>query len=196
MALGAIPAALLLLGASGACSSQSDEFPADLGRWWVAPRPKALSDERLAAQNDEHEWVVTLGEAAPRVGLLGREPENPTPLPFEIEPGSAKEGLSGTRKSIRVEDGWIVGFNAGEFGAGLWWFSPDGKTRRKISSHHVIEFFQASSRSPAWSTAQAPRAKRFACPGRKTAVGSLGRLGISGKLLWSRPGMDMIRSWS
>jgi hypothetical protein len=26
----------------------------------------------------------------------------------------------------KVDDGWLVGFDAGEFGGGLWWFSPDG----------------------------------------------------------------------
>jgi hypothetical protein len=32
-------------------------------------------------------------------------------------------------------------FNAGEFGAGVWWFSPDGKTRYKIAEAWVVDFY-------------------------------------------------------
>jgi hypothetical protein len=42
---------------------------------------------------------------------------------------------------MRVEDGWLTGFNEGEFGAALYWFSSDGKRNYKISDHQVVEFF-------------------------------------------------------
>jgi hypothetical protein len=42
--------------------------------------------------------------------------------------------------SIEVSDGWIVSFNAGEFGGGLWWFSPDGKERHKIAEARIRGF--------------------------------------------------------
>jgi len=146
MALNTGPASLLLFAMCAMPLGQADEFPADLGRWYVAAPPEELSDEWLAAQMDtEHEWVVTPGEAAPRVDIRGRQQENPPPLPFEIEPGPAREGLAGRRTAIKVDDGWLVGFNAGEFGAGLWWFSPDGKDRYRISDDHVVEFFPLAS---------------------------------------------------
>ena len=40
----------------------------------------------------------------------------------------------GDRHVLGVADGWLVGFNAGEFGGGLWWFSFDGKRSKRISS--------------------------------------------------------------
>jgi hypothetical protein len=40
-----------------------------------------------------------------------------------------------------VDDGWLVGFNQGEFGAALYWFSRDGKHSYKISDHQVVDFF-------------------------------------------------------
>src|SRR5262249_19193635 len=46
--------------------------------------------------------------------------------------------------TTKVDDGWIVGFDAGEFGAGLWWFSADGKRRYKISNDHVKCFVQTT----------------------------------------------------
>ena len=62
-------------------------------------------------------------------------------MPFKVPQGSAKEGLAGEWFSVKISDGWIIGFNAGEFGAGLWWFSPDGKKREKISEDQVVGFF-------------------------------------------------------
>ncbi|MCB1099714.1 MAG: hypothetical protein KDN22_29360 [Verrucomicrobiae bacterium] len=40
----------------------------------------------------------------------------------------------------RVEDGWLAGYNGGEFGAELWWFSPDGTRSYKISDHQLNQF--------------------------------------------------------
>lgn len=146
MGLHITPASLLLLAMCSMPPGQADEFPTDLGRWYVADPPKELSDDWLAAQGDvEHEWVVTPGKTVPRVDLRKFQQDDASPLPFELKPGPAKEGLSGRRTTLKVDDGWLVGFNAGEFGAGLWWFSPDGKDRYRISDDHVIEFFHASS---------------------------------------------------
>jgi hypothetical protein len=42
--------------------------------------------------------------------------------------------------SVRVSDGWLVGYNAGEFGAVVLWYSADGKKSREVSRHHVNQF--------------------------------------------------------
>jgi hypothetical protein len=55
--------------------------------------------------------------------------EHVDPLPFEPEAG---EDRSGERRALRVSDGWIVGFNDGEFGGGLWWFDPEGQSSNRI----------------------------------------------------------------
>jgi len=41
---------------------------------------------------------------------------------------------------LKVSDGWLAGYNRGEFGAFLWWFSTDGKERYKVSDHQINEF--------------------------------------------------------
>ena len=123
-----------------------DVFPSDLEKWIVLDPPGRNSGDWLVANNDfEHEWVVTLRDGRPRVHLRDRKAEAPAPLPFEIEPGSASEGLYGKRLSTKVSDGWIVSFNAGEFGAGVWWFSPDGKKRYKISEAWIGSFIETDS---------------------------------------------------
>jgi hypothetical protein len=116
--------------------------PDDLERWTAVAPPEPNSDAWFAANHDvAHEWVVSLRDGHPYAKLRSRPVERSDSLPFEIEPGSANEGLAGTRLSCKVADGWIVAFNAGEFGAGLWWFSPDGKGRYKIAEAWVRGFY-------------------------------------------------------
>ena len=68
------------------------------------------------------------------------------PLAFKIEPVQ-KQGeidLAGARHVLAVEDGYLVGFDAGEFGGGAWWFSKDGTRRRKLTlrtSESLADFF-------------------------------------------------------
>ena len=40
-----------------------------------------------------------------------------------------------------VDDGWLIGFNEGEFGGALYWFSRDGKRSFVISSDQIVDFF-------------------------------------------------------
>ena len=126
--------------------AQATNFPSDLKQWYTTVPPEEGSDQLHAAHTDvEHEWVVTSDKGAPQAKIRAGQQEIPPNLPFEIKPGSSREGLAGRRTSAKVDDGWIVGFDAGEFGAGLWWFSPDGKRRQKISEDHVLCFFVTTS---------------------------------------------------
>src|SRR4051812_45896765 len=99
------------------------DVPSDLAQWIDTDPPEPYSHRWGVANRSEHEWVVTLRDGRPQVRLHKRKDETPAPLPFTIKRGSAEEGLAGRRLSIKVSDGWLVAFNAGEFGAGLWWFS-------------------------------------------------------------------------
>jgi hypothetical protein len=122
------------------------EFPSELGQWYETEPPEEDSEQALVARTDtEYEWAVTPGTAGPRVSLLVQGQGGPSPLPFEIKPGPAAEGLVGKRTTSRVKDGWIVSFNAGEFGAALWWFSPDGERRYKVSDDYIIGLIQTDS---------------------------------------------------
>lgn len=125
---------------SQALNPRPIDFPTDLGKWISLEPPKKDSDRWSAANHSEYEWIVTLRDGRPHADLGDRGRRTPEPLPFEIEKGPAKDGLSGSRFSAKVSDGWIIAFNAGEFGAGLWWFSPDGTERYKIAEAWVKGF--------------------------------------------------------
>ena len=45
--------------------------------------------------------------------------------------------MIGKRSVLQTSDGWLIGFDAGEFGGGLWWFSQDGGETRKLLSDNV-----------------------------------------------------------
>ena len=46
--------------------------------------------------------------------------------------------------TLKVADGWLVGFNDGEWGGALYWFSPDGTAKYKISKHQIVDYIQTS----------------------------------------------------
>jgi hypothetical protein len=125
--------------------SGSVEFPHDLEQWIAVAPPERGSDGWLVANHDANEVVVRLRDGRPRAELRSRAAGRSATLPFEIEPGWAIDGLAGSRLSTKVADGWIVAFNAGEFGAGLWWFSPDGKKRAKIAEAWVKDFLSTEA---------------------------------------------------
>ena len=45
-----------------------------------------------------------------------------------------------TYRAFHVRDGWLIGFNDGEFGAALYWFSNNGTRNYKISDDQVVDF--------------------------------------------------------
>lgn len=84
-----------------------------------------------------------------RVFLRGRRPwvaktedvgNRRDPLPFVLPEGRASEGLGGDRLAYPFAGGWAVGFDAGEFGGGLWWFNGNGQQRWRLSEENVLGF--------------------------------------------------------
>ncbi len=62
-------------------------------------------------------------------------------LPFKVAvPQGAGKILAGERTVLKVEDGYLVGFDRGEWGGDLYWFSDDGKQYYKISNDQVVGF--------------------------------------------------------
>ncbi len=125
------------LNFSMATSVGPGDVPGDLEKWIETDPPKDGTGRwRVANYDIRHEWVVALRDDRPKVRLRDRTDEAPAPLPFDVEPYSSKQ----RRFSIKVTDGWIVAYNAGEWGGAIWWYSPDGQERYKISEAGVHGF--------------------------------------------------------
>lgn len=102
-------------------------YPKGFAHWTLHTPPKDDSEESRKANYSDYEWVVS--KSRNRVIIKKRVsnlPEQPT-LTFDIErpKGAYAPYLIGLRYIARVNDGWLVGFNAGEWGGALWWFSPN-----------------------------------------------------------------------
>jgi hypothetical protein len=104
----------------------------------VQPKPKAESLESQCANYTDREWFVSLENRRLKWRLVSEKENRKAPLPFEIALETDDEdGLGGRRIAYSIKDGWLVGFNAGEFGGSLWWFSTDGKQNKKITNGNI-----------------------------------------------------------
>ncbi len=64
---------------------------------------------------------VVVARHSPREGQHEHVPMSPADV---LLPQDAN------RRSLAFDDGWLVGFDAGEFGGGLWWVNTDGRRAR------------------------------------------------------------------
>lgn len=60
-------------------------------------------------------------------------------LPFQL-PQPQDFAFDGSPTWYKVGNGFLVGYNNGEWGGGLYWFSSDGKENYKISGEQVQSF--------------------------------------------------------
>lgn len=108
------------------------------GTNWISTPAAKLSEEYWASASwSDIEWVVETENG--RVFARRGAKNSSTDLPFEIKKGSPDQ--RGTRHAVKVADGWLAGWNAGEWGGSVWWFAPDGNTSQRVSKHQVIGFY-------------------------------------------------------
>jgi hypothetical protein len=127
-------------------------FAQEVPSSWVRYRGSFAYEDPTAqcAQQTETGWVVGSdgGEVVAHPVKLGdlRNPRDPLPYAIESHPSMLQEYLPATtaelaqsaadedrrlvrvletrarRRVVAVEDGWLIGFDAGEDGGSLWWF--------------------------------------------------------------------------
>jgi hypothetical protein len=133
---------VVVLCAIGAKSERDDRFPVNLEEWYSTIPPEINSAEWITAHHDsDHEWDVYQDNLKTKVRLCKHQQDNLDEIPNEIRRSVENEGLTGILKSMKVDDGWIVSSDRGEFaGGGQWWFSFNGKTNYKISDLCVVNF--------------------------------------------------------
>jgi hypothetical protein len=138
---------ILLAGGAALCGvaiyAAEPEYNGDVAQWLeVAAPPAADQGERMvwhyAACYSKHEWRVDADGDRVDARLTTEKVEKPRPRP-SFDPTAEKFRMAD--EFADVGDGWLVGFNAGEFGAALYWFSHDGKRNYKVSDDQVVAFF-------------------------------------------------------
>jgi hypothetical protein len=117
-------------------------YEQDVSKWIEVPRPAApVSADRTAwnaaGSASPHEWVV-FKDGPAVMAALKQDHESPGERPsFASEAEHEKD----SNIFFKVDDGWLVASDKGEFGDALYWFDETGKIRQKISDHHVVAFF-------------------------------------------------------
>lgn len=120
-----------------ACSPSDEEAMVEsagsspkLSDWSELAEAPAEEQLRCARRTTELWSVVGSGEelrVVSREGGLVKEP-----LPFDPAPGLGERHQAGHRHVLEIDDGWLVGFDAGEYGGGLWWFGADGRKSENL----------------------------------------------------------------
>jgi hypothetical protein len=125
------------------CAAQPQYEPR-VEKWLCVTVPPASSvAEReawsYAANYSPHHWYLFVKDAAVYASLDRQIRDKPAKnLRFEPRAGD----LTGVSAVAFVADGCLVGFNEGEWGGALYWFSPDGKRSYRISDHQVVDFIK------------------------------------------------------
>lgn len=63
-------------------------------------------------------------------------------LPFKIKPKSKDSyEFDGRQVTLKIEDGWLIGFDKGEWGGNLFWFNEKGTKYEKITTGNIKNLF-------------------------------------------------------
>jgi len=84
-------------------------------------------------------WVVSKRHGTIQIKELDIDTQEQAELPLHVK--LSKE-MIGSRSVQRTVNGWLIGFDAGEFGGGLWWCSADGKLSTKLLPQNVHAIYE------------------------------------------------------
>ena len=102
---------------------------------WVSRSIPAASDREWGCANwSRDEWIVST--AAGPLEISHRDPTKPViALPFKPPPATEEDitKLKGPSVVQAVPGGFLIGYDRGEFGGGLYWFSTDGRKHVRIA---------------------------------------------------------------
>lgn len=145
------PLVISLIGAViTAVAATVPEYSRDVQQWQEVSLPPQDDEYRRtawfqAASFLSKSWEWRVFRAHDRVyAQLASEPQPSLRERPEFSPETEEFSTGPETAFMRVADGWLTGFNVGEFGAALYWFSRDGQQNYKISDHQVVEFLSTA----------------------------------------------------
>ena len=107
--------------------------PSPVPAGWVPIQPS--EERRRCANYSRDEWRISIDGGAVSIAKAStREPNSGPKLPFALPP---QPELRGRRHVLAAGDGFLVGFDAGEWGGALYWFGKDGAGQQKLASENV-----------------------------------------------------------
>ncbi len=119
---------------------RKSSLPEDLYAWIKVAPPKAGSDAWNAARDSEYEWQVEMKNGRPIARRRSPKAEEESALPVLIKRTRGPHPEPGEIHAVKVTDGWLIAFNAGEGGGSLWWYGADGRQSYKVSNDRISQF--------------------------------------------------------
>jgi hypothetical protein len=139
--------------------ARCEPYQGDPSRWLSLP-PSKLGSEEMAARFSHCSWTVSADAAGGVFAALAVPRRRTVGLPFEpsVTPRWRLVRCAGdhteytdpplaVRDFLAVPGGFLVGYNSGEFGGGLFRFNADGRFVEEMTSENVVRIV-ADPRGP------------------------------------------------
>jgi len=116
----------------------------DVSKWVTIPCPKDEPSAEGALWNyranySKYSWRVFREGQKICAALTSQTNFATKEVPkFTLE----AEHFNHASATFKVSDGWLVGFNRGEWGGALYWFGASGTANYTISKHPIVDFIQ------------------------------------------------------
>ncbi len=133
---------LFILPMVASAQKTTAEVATDLPSGWIHA-PSRLQNPGLwqcAAYGGS--WIASSDGGNIKLVRLTSEAGKQVQLPSQLK---LSKKMIGRRSLQPTSTGWLAGFNAGEFGGGLWWFNRDGSQNIELLSENVHAIYQANA---------------------------------------------------
>lgn len=132
-------------------AGEAKSYDHDVRKWTViVPPPVAdrnvFNEFFLAANWSHDEWAVVAVDGEVKAFLKDEQPQEAGETPKFDTTVKLADTSAPAFRTLKVRDGWIAAYNQGEFGAAIYWFSPDGKRRKHLSDDQVNAFMVEGDR--------------------------------------------------
>jgi len=72
-----------------------------------------------------------------------------TEIPFKIKPSKENSRFLGSKTSrtiLKLDNGWLIGFDRGEWGGALYWFDQNGENSYEITNGNIKNIFKIENK--------------------------------------------------
>ena len=107
---------------------------------WKSYEIPTNQDTVYKYKSDKNDWIVSIDQNE-IYAVEWSKNSSKISVPFFIKPTAIEERtFRGKRFFMSVDDGYLIGFNRGESGGYIFWFSKDGTKNYKISDDNIVQF--------------------------------------------------------
>jgi len=138
-----IPTLILIIAMpTTACAQEvTSNVRSSLPIGWVQAPSRQQNAELWSCAGFGGSWIVSNDNGSIALKRFDPNEHKQTPMPPHL---SLSKKMIGQRSVQPTSDGWLVGFDAGEFGGGLWWFNRAGSKSTKLLPDNVHAIYKTS----------------------------------------------------